>query len=369
MEDFVIIPSREKDYAFLSRSAQGRIFRKHILNKGELIHPASGRKIQVDDAFVASLKSNFENKVCDIVQVPLANDKNQHTEDPSRNLGEVIDVQEENGKVYAVLDIRDADAASKMGKTYLGASAMLSLDYTNTATGEKVGPTLLHSCVTNRPYVIGLEDYEEIVAATSDSSSDAATLLFEDTEPEFEPEVVPTQEEIVPTLEEIIEQLKTEHNIDVLALQTQAAEAESATSLSQTLVEALKDTGLVQLSASDEEISTEDVIGAVAELATGYVSLSGQVGALNKRDAEHAVDKLVATGYVIPAQRDTYVEIRLSSPETFDKLIPATPIIRMNKETGVGPDEEATKRQSHEDEVARLTSDGSNSHLFTGKKN
>src|ERR1044072_4503734 len=175
-DELVIVPSDGDGYVELARTKQGRLFRKHILNKGPLLHPTTGATISIDDKFVSTLTKNFNDGVCDIVQVPLANDKNEHSEDPMRNIGEVIGIEAKDDKVYAVIDARDAPAADKLGKTLLGASAMLHLDYTNTKTGQKVGPTLLHTCVTNRPYVTGLEDYKEIVAATSDTSQRAVLL-------------------------------------------------------------------------------------------------------------------------------------------------------------------------------------------------
>src|ERR1043165_5409406 len=113
--EFVIIPSKDSSAydemteasVELSRKSSGTLFRKHILNVGkDLIHPAVGR-MKIDDDFVKSLKSNFDNKACDIVQVPLANDKNQHVEDPDRNVGEVVDIEVKDNKVYAVIDARD----------------------------------------------------------------------------------------------------------------------------------------------------------------------------------------------------------------------------------------------------------------------
>ncbi len=139
------------------------------LSTGPLIHPRTGKVIQIDDAFVRTLQKNFDDKVCDIVQVPIADKTNAHTEDPLRNAGRVVGLEREGNKVYAVMDIADPAVADKLGKTLLGASAMLHLDYTDTRTGARVGPTLLHSLVTNRPYCLGLEDYQEVVAATAEA--------------------------------------------------------------------------------------------------------------------------------------------------------------------------------------------------------
>src|ERR1700722_12079881 len=134
-----------------SRRVMGKLFEKHILNKGVLLHPKTGAKIHVDDTFVTAMQDNFAKGYCPIVQVPLANDKNEHVENPGANLGEVVGIRSRGNKVYALLDARED--AGKFGKTYLGACAYLSTNYTDTKTNSKVGPPLLHVAVTNRPYV------------------------------------------------------------------------------------------------------------------------------------------------------------------------------------------------------------------------
>jgi hypothetical protein len=186
--DQVIIPSPagSGDYVELARTrqAKGRVFRKHILNLGTLIHPKTGEKITLDEPWFDRFKVNFDNGVCDIVQVPLANDENKHVEDVLRNAGEVIGVEREGSKIYDLVDIRDPEIAQKMAdKLILGASAFLSLDYTDTSTGDKAGPTLLHHCLTNRPYVTGLDDYEEVIAASADGEGDVIVLAQEETVP------------------------------------------------------------------------------------------------------------------------------------------------------------------------------------------
>jgi hypothetical protein len=168
----VVVPQPQGADRFvsLSRSKQGRLFEKHILNLGALQYPGvAGGVVDIDADFADTLIRNFNDGVCDIVQVPLAGEKNEHTEDPSRNIGEVVALVRRGKKIYAQIDVRDDTAAPKMGKTLIGASAMLHLNYPNTATGKRVGPALLHVCVTNRPYVTGLEDYQEILAATASS--------------------------------------------------------------------------------------------------------------------------------------------------------------------------------------------------------
>lgn len=334
----VVVPSNGDGYVHLARHRTGRIFRKHLLTKGMLSHPVVG-DVDINDDFVNALKKNFDDNVCDIVQVPLANAKNEHSEAPDRNIGEVVDIEIDGDKVYAVIDIRDPDHADRMGKTYLGASAMLSLDYTNTKTGEKVGPTLLHSCVTNRPYVTGLDAYQEILAAT-DSSNEAAVLLTGtkvDAEIAEETEMPEEKTETVaePSLEQLLAALKDKHNIDVSALQAQQADTDKQAQLSQTIVDALTKAGVVQLSNTDDKpVDNAVVTKAVQELATTNVTLTNRLSTLEQRDAEHAVDALIAEGKILPAKREVMVALKLSNDELFTQLIPETAIVKLSNEVG-----------------------------------
>lgn len=339
-DELVIVPSDGDGYMELARTKQGRLFRKHLLTKGKLVHPKVG-EVDIDDTFLNKIKQNFEDGVCPIVQVPLANAKNEHSEEPDRNIGEVVDVQIDGDKLYAVLDIRDPEHASRMGKTYLGASAMLSLDYANTKTQKNVGPTLLHSCVTNRPYVIDLDDYEEIVAATTDRSDEPVLLLTgtktveKDIAKETEMPEEQTETVAEPSLDELLATLKAKHNIDVSALQQTAADTDKQTQLSQTIVDALQNAGVVQLSNTDNKtVSNDTVITAVKELAGTNVTLTNRLTTLEQRDAEHAVDALITTGHILPAKRKVMVELKLSNTELFDQLVPDAPIVKLTQELG-----------------------------------
>ncbi len=363
-EELVIVPSNGDGYVELARTKQGRLFKKHILNKGTLLHPNTKAKITIDDTFVETLKTNFAANYCDIVQVPLAGANNEHTEDPDRNIGEVIGIESDADKVYALIDVRKPDAADKLGKTLLGASAMLHLDYEDTKTGKKVGPTLLHACVTNRPYVTGLDNYEEIVAATSDRSHGAVLLtpdVIDVPAPVKENDQMPSETEVTETqpqsLEDLLTLLKTQHNIDVTALQAKAAEGDAATQLSKTLTDALTQAGVIKLSKTDDTtVANDEVVKAVADLAGNNVELSNRVKGLERGAAEHAVDALIASGHVMPKQRDGFVELKLTNPTMFDSLVPAEPVVKLNNETLVTPPEDEKHKANIDAEIARLSS-------------
>lgn len=170
--DAAYVPSERSQWLQLTRSRQGRLFKKKLLAFGEWEHPnLPGQKLVIDRPLAQRLVENFHRGVVDTVQVPVADDSNKHTEDPLRNLGEVVDLTVEEDGVWAVLDIRKPEAADQLGKTLLGISGMIHLDYQDTKTGKKVGPALLHTLITNRPYLSDLGDFRELVAAAAPGMS------------------------------------------------------------------------------------------------------------------------------------------------------------------------------------------------------
>jgi hypothetical protein len=347
-----------------SRRVTGRLFEKHILNKGVLLHPKTGAEIRIDDAFVRSMQDNFASGVCDIVPVPLANDKNEHVENPGANIGEVVGIRERGNKVYALIDARDPDAVGRLGKTYLGASAFLSTNYTDSSTGKKAGPALLHVAVTNRPYVTGLEDYKEVLAATADNTGEVVVLT------------PPEETEVPPTKEELLAQLKNDHGIDVEALQASAAQPPAAPdqdAITAALTEALKASG-VQLSTAGDgsgELKLSDVTAAVVELSQDNKTLRESVGSLQRTAAETEIDGYVAVGRLLPKTRDTAVALALTNRDALEAILaPADkPYVQLARQEGVsGPDGEQRQETDIEGELARLTADHSQFFSPNGTK-
>lgn len=400
MSQFMIIPEGRDSESFLELArtpkTKGRLFRKHILSTGTLHH--GGRKIEIDDTFLNTIVKNFRDKVCDIVQVPIVDDANRHSEDPSRNIGEVIDLQVENGKLYSYIDSRKSGASDELGNTLIGASAMLSTNYVDTSTNTPKGPTLLHVAITNRPHVLNLDDFEEIIAASSNPSDEV--ILLSETSESSDSEETKTEETQNMTKEELIDQLKAEHDIDVAVLlsneeriaeleaektelsaasealtaevETLKAEAASseelAVKLSNSIKESLQSDVLLQLS-NDDSVSTqvETLIAAVTdagtqmtEQKTEIVNLSGRIDTLEadkqQTIAASHVDELISAGRLLPVNRDAMIELRLSNEELFDKIVPETPVIQLSKEDGTG-ENPADDKDFVQTEVTRLLQD------------
>ena len=359
MGDIFVLPSPRDPYIELARTQSGTLFRKQILKDGQTFaHPKNKQiKITVTPEMQESLVRNFQNGVCDTVQFPVTDERNEHQETPLANLGEVIDVDYEPGRgTYAVIDARKH--AEDVGKTILGASAFFSLDYEDTSTGQRVGPTLLHVAATNRPYLTNLEPYQQIVAASNAVSDDDDVAVLEDEEAledadtssdDESGDATPNQEEPEMDVDEAIAFLR-ENGIDVAALQESAAALESAQA----------ELSNVSLSASDgTEITAVDIAEAVVELSNtvkGQGETVSRLRAENERlvreRAEAEVDELISLGRILPRQRDDMIAIALSNREMFERLVPETPVVSLS-ETGVTVHEEPEKAKAHEDTVDR----------------
>lgn len=383
--DQVIIPCPAgDDYSEVElardRQAKGTVFRKHLLNLGTLHHPKTGEPLQLDDAWYGRLKANFDNQVCDIVQVPLADGQNHHTEDPRSNVGEVIGIEREGAKIYSLVDVRDPKAVEGLRNgTLLGASAFLHMDYKDTRTNKTVGPTLLHHCITNRPYVTGLEDYQEVVAASADGGGEVVVL----SQPEPAPDVTndppadkahdaATQEELSMTKEEMLAALKAEHGIDVEALQVQASQpAAPAAPLDEGKLVAAFTAALQQaaptLSLSQTEdgsLQLSDVVGAVAELAGQHRTFGDRIVGLERERAEQEVDNYISEGRVLPKQREAYVRMALTQRDQLEVMLPDKAIVPLNAQAGTGgrPQGEQKQQLDIDQEILRLTAE--NGQIF-----
>lgn len=346
MEQHVIIPSPPGDYVELARSREysGQHWRKHILNLGDLRHPKTGEKIPLDEKFYTTLADNFDRGVCDIVQAPVANDDNKHVETPLANGGEVMGITREGSKVYVDLDVRDPKVQQGLkNKTILGASAFLHLDYTDSRTGKKVGPTLLHSCFTNRPYVTGLDDYHEVVAATmADSEDDVVVLAGEATQMGDI-----TQDAAIAALKE--------HGIDVEALQAAAAQQTDMAGLTAMLTQALGNE-TPPVTTAGETVELSDVIQAVASLSTKLTAVEADNQGLRLANATAEVDEYIRTGRVMPKQKNAFVRLAMGDREQMAELLPDKPILSLNAQAGNADPDPAQKHDLDIDaEVARLT--------------
>lgn len=354
----VVLPSAGDADGFVDlakASPNGHLFRKQILKmNSSFVHPtAPGRRIRVDETLAKSLVKNFKDGIGDIVQVPIVGPKNEHTEDPTRNIGQVIDIDYDTTGIYATIDDRrtpeKVHEQGALGETLLGASALMHLDYTNTETDEHVGPTLLHVAVTNRPYLTNLDDYQALIAASADSLGEVEVLALADEadddetpddDASEEDELIDDQEDELQEekmeLDEMLAALKADHGIDVMALQAAAEHGQD--DLVAAMSSVLQAAGTSVISDDDEDgVTIEDVANAVIELSGEKLELSQTVAALSatiekneQEKAEAEVDSLIHDGRILPKGRDAMISLSRTDREKFDALLPDDSIVQMS---------------------------------------
>jgi hypothetical protein len=372
--ELTALGGRGDGFVPLARTKTGRLFRKELLTFGTYAHPnVKGAKLVIDEKLAESVVKNFNDGVCDIVQVPLANEKNEHVENPDANLGEVIGMEigvNSKGQkaVFATIDARKH--AEDLGKTILGTSAFLHLNYVNTKTGERVGPTVLHACATNRPYITGMDNYEEI-AASNPTDGEMVFLSLEDEEPAVEetpaetpePEATSTDSEsdtsskepaqgLTPqedphmelTFDEIKATLKDNFGVDLDEVQELALSA----------VEAQNALALSQQSESEKDATIATLTGQVTDQETRLSATESELTKMRTKAATDEVEALVKAGKVLPKQKDVMIALALSNREQFEALVPDDSIVQLTEkgvETHDAPD---TTKQAEIDRIAAM---------------
>jgi predicted nucleic acid-binding Zn-ribbon protein len=339
------------------KPVQGKLFSKQMLKWGPFVNPKNPKeRIVVDQEFADTMIRNFHKGVGDIVQMPVVDDKNQHTEDPLKNLGEVVDLYADEEGVWAVCDARKH--AEDFGSTLIGASALFSRDYLDTITNEHMGPTLLHLGVTNRPYITNLKGFEEISLSNVDTNDDSMVLMSSVDE-------TSTDGKKPMTKDELLAALKAE-GIDVSALETQVADLQTALSAAQVELSASqeqvvslsaasetddRDATIVALSAEADEARTaaETLTAELATAAANAEALTVELSSAQTALAEAAeklavaateaatseVDALIKEARVLPKQRETMIRLARDDRETFESLLPDSAFVSF-EEQGTG---------------------------------
>lgn len=313
MDTIILSSSATDDYVECSRrhiKTTGKLFKKQLFRWGPFSHPNDPTmKINVDEAFYKALKRNFDSGACPIVQVPLADADNRHSEAPDRNLGEVVDLASDEDGVYAYIDVRRH--AEDIGEIILGASAKMSLNYTDRRTNTLVGPTLIHVAATNNPYLTDLSDFESVSLSNADTSENTVLL----TNVELSETSTNSQEEPSMTKEEMILALSAEYDIDVVAGQNALTQVEGFVALSDVIGEGV-DVNPASLSSAIVELTN-----SVSARDTEILELKETLQTVQLSNAEAEVDGLIAQARIRPAVREEMIELSVHNRKLFEAFL------------------------------------------------
>lgn len=308
--------------ATTSKEVKGRLFRKQILHEGSFIHPKNpSKRVVIDREFAEALVANFNSGECDIVQVPIVDGANRHSEDPLRNIGEVVGLSYIPGKgVFADIDARKH--ADELGKTIIGGSAMISTAYENKVTGEVKSPVLLHVAATNRPYITQLEGFTEVLSM-SDTTFDQDDVVIL-SEPENETGGAMSKDEMIAALKE--------YGIDVPDLQRRAAAVNDIAALSNLIDPNDSTITLSDLAQATVELDgkNEELNGVIADKDAELEALKAERDGLLLSAAEVEIDALIAEGRIFPKARQKMIELSVHDRETFDALVPDEAVVALS---------------------------------------
>lgn len=153
-------------------------FRKQILKYGKWYHwDADGGVLNVTDEVVENIIKNFKKGVIEHVFVPLT-----HTNDPSKNTGEIIELVKTAEGLDAIIEVKDEAIADKIAKGLIKCvSASLDPNYRIKKTNKFAGATLLHAALVSEPYIKGMGSF----VALTEEFSGRNVIQLEDTEPSF----------------------------------------------------------------------------------------------------------------------------------------------------------------------------------------
>ena len=189
------------------REEEGSVnrFRKQILKFGKWYHwCADGGILNINNKTIDSLVKNFNEKTIENVSVPLT-----HTDDPSKNTGEIVSLEKTKDGLDAVIEIKDENIAEKIRKGLIKCiSASFDPNYKVKKTNAFVGPTLLHAALVAEPYIKGMGSFIPL----ADEFANRQIIQLEDEEPNLDS----LYKSINETMDEIKKNMITEDKVTEL---------------------------------------------------------------------------------------------------------------------------------------------------------
>ncbi len=308
-----------EDSALVQDEKDSNKFRKQLLKKGKWYHwSADGNVLNITDDIIQNLIKNFKKKIVENVYVPLT-----HTNDPSKNTGEVVGLEKTEDGLDAIIEIKEDSIIEKIKKGLIKSiSASIDPNYLIKKTNQFAGPTLLHAALVTEPYIKGMrefiplsDDYSGRQIINLEDEKPSIYALFEmvkDTLKRIEEKSMKIEKPITQSAEE-----KSEEKIEEKPDEIEEAKKkeddyvkclEKETKAGKSLADAVK-ICKVKYDFNPSEEVPEDKSGEESEdkkepAAEEKVDLS---------DAEKVYEEYLKQGKIVPAQKDAFIKLLASS--------------------------------------------------------
>jgi hypothetical protein len=370
-------------------------FRKQILKIGKWFHwDADGGILNITDETIDNIIKNFKKKVIENVFVPLT-----HTNDPSKNAGEIVTLEKTAEGLDAVIEIKDESIAEKIKKGLIKCvSASLDPNYRNKKTNTFAGPTLLHAALVSEPYIKGMGSFIPL----AEEFANRPIIQLEDEKPNFNG----LYKSIEETMKNIQDKIITEDRVNEIFVELQLKKSapvagdectmdsgekgtmkdENGTLVCKALTNAELD--VIAKNAYTSCIGTEMKAGkTMAEAAKtckekvkkdlnmdileedpeksgdGSDKNPVEINAseeVDLADAEKAYEKYLSTGKIIPAQKEAFMQLyrsrkvlelgdkKVEFTELFEQFMKGQPKIVNFDENGTQGGEQDNKKDNED---------------------
>lgn len=267
--------------------AGGKVFMKELIREGTWTRPGSpDETFTVNRARMQGWVDNFTNGLLpEGVMITLGHD----TWDPMKAVGLVDQLSIEVGadgvcRLMGRMNIMLDDVASRINGTIRGVSLGIDMNYIDPKTGSCYGETIYHVALTNDPHIKGMDPFVEIDMGREGKKEKILALVFQNGT-RYKLSGTGRKEGVGMTPEEkIIELERKQKESDVKLADVSAKHAEAV--------------------AKNLELArqTEDLAKKQHETDLNF----------QRAELKAKVEALIAEGKVLPAERETVLELVLS---------------------------------------------------------
>ena len=141
-----------------------RHWRKKILPVGDVEY--QGRTLHFTPDYLGKLADAFRSRAYDYVPFQLATTRNEHTNDPERTRGQILDLQVEDDGLYALAELTEAGEQVLRDNPMLGVSARIVENYAR-SDGKFYPAAVQHVLGTLDPRVPGLGAWSPVEMSNS----------------------------------------------------------------------------------------------------------------------------------------------------------------------------------------------------------
>lgn len=403
---------------------KGVRFRKQIASFGDWVDPNNPSKIMtLDDAFADEMIANFEamrdgtKKSLPRVAIPM-----NHTDDSYANSGEVVGLDKglagEEAGLYATMEIRDWGVQFKIEDELVwDVSMAFDFNYIDTK-GEEHGIVLEHVALVNNPYLSGMAEFQrapeqiekdEAIRAYWDDMDDwygefsrtnsgSAIMLSKSKAKELQ--AMKNRKKQLDNTQVTLANVTNDRDFDVTitvkdedgADVEQIVKAGESIDVPEDQADAVKQQIADAEAPTDEDLANKDGEGEEGEDDKGGEGDEGgkpdttpnpdrdnktlsnkeraELAELRAKEADRAAEaeyqKLLSAGFIVPAQKDAFIQlhktagagkIKLSRDSKEVELSTADAIIDLVKAGGKRVDfsQNGTSKDDEADETAAVS--------------